>query len=89
MWSNEANLVAYQIIFNWQLFCIRLIQYLRNSSLTTCPYAKLKRISFISEFGVPAVNLKIACDWERVGIKIPFYIISQYEISKFKDLAGI
>ena len=23
----------------------------------------------ISEFGVPAVNLKIACDWERVGIK--------------------
>ena len=23
----------------------------------------------ISEFGVPAVNHKIACDWERVGIK--------------------
>ena len=47
MWPNEANLVGYQIIFNWQLFCIRLIQYLRNYSLTTCPYAKLKRISFI------------------------------------------
>ena len=24
----------------------------------------------ISEFGVPAVNLKIACDWERIGIKM-------------------
>ena len=26
----------------------------------------------ISEFGVPAVNLKIACDWERIGIKNDF-----------------
>ena len=45
--------------------------------------------TLISEFGVPAVNLKIACDWERVGIKIHFYMISRYEISKFEDLAGI
>ena len=29
----------------------------------------------ISEFGVPAVNLKIACDWERIGIKIHPYMI--------------
>ena len=24
---------------------------------------------WLSEFGVPAVNHKIECDWERVGIK--------------------
>ena len=29
----------------------------------------------ISEFGVSAVNLTIACDWERVGIKIHAYMI--------------
>ena len=29
----------------------------------------------ISEFGVPAVNLKIACDWERIGITIHTYMI--------------
>ena len=29
----------------------------------------------ISEFGVPAVNLKIACDWERIGIKIHTHMI--------------
>ena len=29
----------------------------------------------ISEFGVPAVNLKIASDWERVGITIHTYMI--------------
>ena len=27
-------------------------------------------LRLISEFGVPAVDYKIACDWERVGIKV-------------------
>ena len=36
----------------------------------------------ISEFGVPAVNLKIACDWERIGIRKEI-------VSKFGDLASI
>ena len=32
-------------------------------------------LSAISEFGVSVVNLTIACDWERVGIKIHTYMI--------------
>ena len=38
----------------------------KNSSASLSPALALY---IISEFGVPAVNLKIACDWERVGIK--------------------
>ena len=30
---------------------------------------KLEKV-IISEFGVPAVNFKIACEWERIGIKM-------------------
>ena len=45
----------------------------------------LASVSCISEFGVPAVNLKIACDWERIGIKMT----RRYKeiVSKFGDLA--
>ena len=40
-------------------------------------------LAWISEFGVPAVKLKIACDWERVRIKTHIYMIGRYEIGKF------
>ena len=40
----------------------------------------------VSEFGVPAVNLIIACDWERIGIKIH---TPMKQVSAFGDLASI
>ena len=33
-------------------------------------YAFIRTAILISEFGVPAVNLNIASDWERIGIKM-------------------
>ena len=38
------------------------------SFMCQCPWFLHK--TKISDFGVPAVNLKIACDWEQIGIKM-------------------
>ena len=45
-------------------------RFLKQSWLRREIIESIKSRHTISEFGVPAVDHKIACDWERVGIKV-------------------
>ena len=41
-----------------------------NAIICCAKEARALVVKGLSEFGVPAVDHKIACDWERVGIKV-------------------